>query len=154
AMTVEARTIAPAFDVSEAMYRAIRCPLLLIHGDGDRIQPHAKGEAVAALTGAELVTIPGGGHNPLGRVPAKCNALIIDFLRTSGLMPRATPRRSRERTVLYLSSPIGLGHARRDIAIVRELRALHPDLQVHWLAQDPVTRLLERNGERIHPLSD
>jgi pimeloyl-ACP methyl ester carboxylesterase len=32
------------------------------------------------LTGAELVTIPDGGHNPLGRSPAKCNALITDFL--------------------------------------------------------------------------
>ncbi len=28
-----------------------------------------------------------------------------------------------------------------------------PDLEVDWLAQDPVTRLLEANGERIHPLS-
>ena len=55
--------------------------------------------------------------------------------------------------MLYLSSPIGLGHGRRDIAIARELRKLHPDLQVDWLAQDPVTRLLEANGERVHPLS-
>ena len=54
--------------------------------------------------------------------------------------------------MLYLSSPIGLGHGRRDIAIARELRQLHPGLQVDWLAQDPVTRLLETNGENIHPL--
>jgi hypothetical protein len=46
-----------------------------------------------------------------------------------------------------------LGHGRRDIAIVRELRRMHPDLQVDWLAQDPVTRLLAAHGERIHPLS-
>lgn len=31
---------------------------------------------------------------------------------------------------------------------------MHPDIQVDWLAQDPVTRLLEANGENIHPLSD
>ena len=55
--------------------------------------------------------------------------------------------------MLYLSSPIGLGHGRRDIAIARELRRLHPRLHVDWLAQDPVTRLLEKSGERIHPLS-
>jgi predicted glycosyltransferase len=55
--------------------------------------------------------------------------------------------------VLYLSSPIGLGHARRDIAIARELRKIITDLQVDWLAQDPVTRLLEFSGETIHPLS-
>ena len=80
AKTVEARAIPPPFDVSEAMYRKIRCPVLMIHGDDDQIQPYARAQAVAELTGAELVTIPGGGHNPLGRFPAKCNALINDFL--------------------------------------------------------------------------
>jgi predicted glycosyltransferase len=54
---------------------------------------------------------------------------------------------------LYISSPIGLGHARRDVAIARELRALAPGLQIDWLAQDPVTRVLEEEGERIHPAS-
>jgi predicted glycosyltransferase len=54
---------------------------------------------------------------------------------------------------LYLSSPIGLGHARRDVAIAKELRSLHPDLEIDWLAQDPVTRVLEYESERIHPAS-
>ena len=45
ARTVEARAIAPSFDVSEAMYRKIRCPMLVIHGDDDRIQPHARGSS-------------------------------------------------------------------------------------------------------------
>jgi pimeloyl-ACP methyl ester carboxylesterase/predicted glycosyltransferase len=154
--TVEARTIVPPFDVTEPMYRKIHCPLLAIHGDNDQIQPHARGQLVAELTGGEFVTIAGGGHNPLGRFPAKCNALINDFLdRRLGLgAPRApVPRAPREKKVLYLSSPIGLGHGRRDIAIARELRRLHPRLHVDWLAQDPVTRLLEKSGERIHPLS-
>jgi hypothetical protein len=39
------------------------------------------------------------------------------------------------------------------VAIARELRRLHPDLEVDWLAQDPVTRVLEAGGERIHPAS-
>src|SRR5690242_18760558 len=60
---------------------------------------------------------------------------------------------SRKRRVLYLSSPIGLGHAMRDLAIARELRAIHPDAEIDWLAQQPVTAVLEANGERIHPLS-
>ena len=55
---------------------------------------------------------------------------------------RRASRRRKTKKALYLSSPIGLGHGRRDIAITRELRKLHPDLQVDWLAQDPVTRLL------------
>ena len=55
--------------------------------------------------------------------------------------------------VLYISSPIGLGHARRDVAIADELRRQHPDLEIDWLAQSPVTRVLEERGERIHPAS-
>ena len=158
--TIEARAVPPGFDVSAAMYQKIRCPMLFIHGDDDRIQPYARAQAAAAeVPGAEFVTIEGGGHNPLGRYPAKANALIADFLgRRLGLAApakaQAAPRTAtREKRALYLSSPIGLGHGRRDIAIARELRKLHPDLTVDWLAQDPVTRLLEASNERVHPLS-
>jgi predicted glycosyltransferase len=83
--------------------------------------------------------------------------LINDFLdRRLGIPApgrKQASRTARTRKLLYLSSPIGLGHGRRDIAIARELRKLHPDLQVDWLAQDPVTRLLDAHGERIHPAS-
>jgi predicted glycosyltransferase len=54
---------------------------------------------------------------------------------------------------LFVSSPIGLGHVHRDLAIVRELRAIVPGLKIEWLAQDPVTRVLKREGETIHPAS-
>jgi hypothetical protein len=37
--------------------------------------------------------------------------------------------------------------------VARELRALHPGIEINWLAQHPVTLLLEADGERIHPLS-
>jgi pimeloyl-ACP methyl ester carboxylesterase/predicted glycosyltransferase len=164
--TVEARIAPPGFDIGEAMYRKITCPMLVIHGDDDRLHPHARGKAVAELTGAEFVTIAGGGHNPLGRSPAKCNTLILDFLdrrlgvpgpkrQTASLQTtaRPTPRAGRAKRVLYLSSPIGLGHGRRDIAIARDLRTLHPGLEIDWLAQHPVTSLLDIHGERVHPLS-
>jgi predicted glycosyltransferase len=59
----------------------------------------------------------------------------------------------RPRRALYISSPIGLGHAQRDVAIAAELRKLHPDLEIDWLAQHPVTAVLETHGERIHPMS-
>jgi len=160
--TVEARSNPPGFDVGEAMYRKISCPMLVIHGDDDQLHPHARGKAVAELTGAEFVTIAGGGHNPLGRSPAKCNTLILDFLdrrlgipgpkRQTTARP-TTPRAGKAKRVLYLSSPIGLGHGRRDIAVARELRTLHPGLEIDWLAQHPVTSLLEIHGERVHPLS-
>jgi predicted glycosyltransferase len=59
----------------------------------------------------------------------------------------------RPKRALYLSSPIGLGHARRDLAIARELRMHHPGLQIDWLAQHPVTRVLADAGEKVHPAS-
>ena len=63
-------------------------------------------------------------------------------------MTRTTKR------AIFVSSPIGLGHAQRDVAIARALKKLVPDLEIDWLAQHPVTAVLEANGERIHPLSD
>jgi predicted glycosyltransferase len=60
---------------------------------------------------------------------------------------------SRPRRALYLSSPIGLGHARRDLAIAQHLRRLHPDLRIDWLTQHPVTQVLEDAGEHVHPAS-
>jgi predicted glycosyltransferase len=59
----------------------------------------------------------------------------------------------RRPRALYISSPIGLGHAQRDLAIARELRQLHPDLEIVWLAQHPVTKVLEAAGETVHPAS-
>ena len=159
ARTVEARAIAPAFDISAAMYRSITCPVLMISGDDDRIQPYARAQAVATATGAELVTIRGGGHNPLARFPALCNHTVAAFLNRvlATARPPAPARTShrarRERRVLYLSSPIGLGHGRRDLAVVRELRHRVPAMRIDWLAQDPVTRLLDAARETIHPLS-
>ena len=72
------------------------------------------------------------------------------------LPPAQTWRRARSRgtkRALFVSSPIGLGHAQRDVAIAKELRALVPEIEIDWLAQHPVTRVLEANGERIHPAS-
>jgi len=72
--------------------------------------------------------------------------------------PRPRARRwtralARRRRVLFISSPIGLGHAWRDVAIADQLRRLHPDVEIDWLAQHPVTAVLEARGERIHPAS-
>jgi pimeloyl-ACP methyl ester carboxylesterase/predicted glycosyltransferase len=137
----------------------LRCPVLVVHGDEDAIRPWATGARLAELAHGELVTIEGGGHAPHVRDPVKVNLLLREFAaslapRPAGAQGRAWTRAlRRRRRVLYVSSPIGLGHARRDLAIARELRALHPDLEVDWLAQHPVTRLLEAEGERIHPAS-
>ncbi len=76
------------------------------------------------------------------------------FESTTTPAPRSWTRAmARKRRALYISSPIGLGHPQRDVAIADELRALRPDLEIDWLAQHPVTAVLESRGERIHPLS-
>ncbi len=81
------------------------------------------------------------------------NRLLRDFICPPPATRRWERGRCRRRRALFVSSPIGLGHARRDVAIARELRRLHPDLEVDWLAQHPVTSVLEASGERIHPAS-
>ncbi len=134
----------------------VRCPVLVIHGDDDEIQSHARGAALADLTGGSLLTIAGGGHGPQGRDPIRVNEAIEQFVATVHPVARRqtwTRAACRRPRALYLSSPIGLGHARRDVAIATELRARHPDLQIDWLAQHPVTKLLESSGEHVHPAS-
>lgn len=152
----------------------VRCPVLVIHGDDDRIASHAAGVTLAELTGGRMVTIAGGGHIPMARDPVRINLLLRDFIeqthatKTAILAPPVAPAtapppyrdsliwtrgRNRRRRALYISSPIGLGHAQRDVAIAAELRALRPDLEIDWLAQNPVTKVLEARGERIHPAS-
>ncbi|MBS0396180.1 MAG: alpha/beta hydrolase, partial [Proteobacteria bacterium] len=141
----------------EELYRTVRCPTLVVHGDRDAIVPHARGQRVAEAIGAPLVTLEGSGHIPVARQPVVVNRLIRDFAdRTTGRLaaPRILRRGlGRARRVLYLSSPIGLGHGRRDLAIARRLRELRPELAIDWLAQHPVTVLLEQAGERVHPAS-
>jgi UDP:flavonoid glycosyltransferase YjiC (YdhE family) len=53
--------------------------------------------------------------------------------------------------ILYVSGSLGLGHVTRDLAIVRELRARHPDVGVSWLAAPPACRVLEQAGEKMIP---
>jgi hypothetical protein len=125
----------------------------VIHGDRDQIRPLAPGEALAEATGGKLVTLEGAGHIPSGRDPVKINLLLRDFICPPPAAPRWKRAGSRRKRALYISSPIGLGHARRDVAIAQELRRLHPDLEIDWLAQHPVTEILEGLGERIHPAS-
>jgi pimeloyl-ACP methyl ester carboxylesterase len=148
---------APTEADAEAICRQVRCPVLVVHGDQDGIVPYQTGVAVADWTGGQMVTIHGGGHAPNARDPVRANLLIRDFAEslvpgTPG--PRTWTRgRERRKRALYISSPIGLGHVRRDLAIAGELRARHPDLEIDWLTQHPVTQVLEERGERVHPAS-
>jgi pimeloyl-ACP methyl ester carboxylesterase/predicted glycosyltransferase len=132
----------------------VSCPTLVIQGTQDAIVGPARGAAVAAaIPHAQLITLEGCGHAPHLRDPVRTNILIRDFACPPVPVPRWSRGRSRRKRVLYISSPIGLGHVQRDVAIADELRKLHPDLEIDWLAQHPVTRVLEERGERVHPAS-
>ena len=130
--------------------RRARCPVLVIQGADDAITGPGRGIALAEATGGDLVLLEGSGHGPHVRDPVKVNLLLRDFVAPP--RPRLWVRgKSRPKRALYVSSPIGLGHAQRDAAIADELRKLHPELEIDWLAQHPVTAVLEARGERIHP---
>jgi pimeloyl-ACP methyl ester carboxylesterase/predicted glycosyltransferase len=144
--------------VLRGLAQDIDCPVLVIHGDQDKINPLRDGRALARLAGAELEVVEGAGHFPHGRKPVRVNLALRDFSEKAFGRRRSRRdanvyRRDGRPRALYVSSPIGLGHAQRDIAIAREMRRLNPDLQIDWLAQDPVTRVLEAEGEHIHPAS-
>jgi pimeloyl-ACP methyl ester carboxylesterase/predicted glycosyltransferase len=149
--------IEPSAADAEAIGRQVGCPVLIVHGDQDGIVPYETGVALARWTGGQLVTVHGGGHAPTLRDPVQVNLLIRSFAESvgPGNPPARTWTRARDRRkrVLYLSSPIGLGHVRRDLAIAAELRSRHPELQIDWLAQHPVSLMLEERGERVHPAS-
>jgi predicted glycosyltransferase len=137
--------------------KAITCPTLHIHGDEDDVAPYPWAVRLATELGGELVTIKGGGHLPQARDPVLVNDLLLELVART--MPRPPRHRAwtralaRPRRALYVSSPIGLGHAQRDIAIADELRLRHPDLQIDWLAQHPVTAVLTAREETVHPAS-
>src|SRR6185312_8341887 len=129
-----------------ALLARIDCPILVIHGSDDAIRPCASGARLAELADASLTVLEGSGHLPHARDPVKVNLLLRDFIAPAPPARTWVRGRSRRKRALYISSPIGLGHAQRDVAIADELRKLHPDLEIDWLAQHPVTRVLESHG--------
>ncbi len=148
----------PDRDEFHRLCAAIDYPVAVIHGDADICQTVERGREFAELAGGELHIIEGGGHLTLARDPVKVNHIIKQFVdRITGVPMQShmwTRGMSRAKRVLYLSSPIGLGHARRDLAIAQELRQQRPEVEIEWLAQDPVTTVLEAEGERVHPASE
>ncbi|HYB42650.1 MAG TPA: alpha/beta fold hydrolase [Candidatus Methylomirabilis sp.] len=152
-------------DVRELLPR-IGVPTLVMHGTRDRIVPHKVGQEVAEVVpGARFVSFDGGGHGLQGREAAKVNRLIGDFVSgrdvasvrippaAERMAPPPRPRTGRRR-ILWLSSPIGLGHIQRDVAIAKKLREIYPDAAVDFLAADPSRRVVEHLGERVHPGTD
>ena len=133
----------------------VACPSLVIHGDNDMICPHSDGAQLAEIIGGEFVTIEGGGRRPRSR---------------SGADQPPAPRLQRRRRRAAADAQLGareVPHGGRSTSARRSASATPgatwrsrascagscPDLEIDWLAQDPVTRVLEAEGERIHPAS-
>jgi pimeloyl-ACP methyl ester carboxylesterase/predicted glycosyltransferase len=154
-LTILAEAAAPVTRRDQlALAERVRCPVLVICGTEDRITVLPDAKALAKVTGGTLLELDGADHLPEGRRPFAVNVAIRKFVDPSfDRRPTGKSGGNGRKRALYVSSPIGLGHARRDVAIARELRELIPGLEIDWLAQDPVTRVLERERERIHPAS-
>ena len=78
---------------TEELAREVKCPGMVIHGDHDAISSVNRGRELARLMGAQLVVMPGVGHEPQSRWPQKVNAVLDDFL-TRADQPADDPRRS------------------------------------------------------------
>lgn len=63
----------------EAVVARVRCPVAVLHGTADQINPYAVGEELARLTRGSLLSVPGAGHGPLARYPVLVNREIRRF---------------------------------------------------------------------------
>jgi pimeloyl-ACP methyl ester carboxylesterase/predicted glycosyltransferase len=137
-----------------AQARQVQCPTLVIHGDDDRRVPYVKGQTIAELVpGARLLTVGGGGHLMVARDPAAFSLAVRGFIGAGPARSTWVRGMARKRRALFISSAIGLGHVQRDLAIAREMRALQPDLEIDWFTVPPASTYLEREGERLHPIT-
>jgi pimeloyl-ACP methyl ester carboxylesterase len=76
--------------------RTITVPTLVIHGSGDRLVTPSGGRATArAITGAQLLTIPGMGHDlPRQLWPQLIDAIAEHAARADSTVPAGTEARS------------------------------------------------------------
>jgi 3-oxoadipate enol-lactonase len=64
-----------------APVEAISVPVLVVHGDADRVVPVSNGRLLAScIPGAELAVLPGCGHVVHLEAPAELNRLVEEFL--------------------------------------------------------------------------
>jgi pimeloyl-ACP methyl ester carboxylesterase/predicted glycosyltransferase len=133
----------------------IHVPTLIVHGTEDRVCAYSANAPFLQCTipASALATLDGCGHAPHLRDSVRVNRLIRDFVGPPRTPDRWAHALTAKRRLLWVCSPIGLGHVQRDLAIVRELRRLRPGLEVHWLAADPVRSAVAQAGETVHPAS-
>ena len=134
----------------------VSCPVLVIQGTDDAITGPSRGIALAEATGG------GAGRCSRARATARTSATrsrSTCCCATSSLPPRAARRAgcagsSRRKRALYISSPIGLGHARARRGDRRRAAPHAPRPRDRLARPAPGHRACcEARGERIHPAS-
>ncbi len=92
-LETDAKTIlltaeAPGLDRERAtsLAQGLRCPTLVIHGDHDAISSVTRSEELAAHARAQLIVMPGVGHEPQCRWPTEVNT-ILDLFLTEHVLP-------------------------------------------------------------------
>jgi pimeloyl-ACP methyl ester carboxylesterase/UDP:flavonoid glycosyltransferase YjiC (YdhE family) len=140
-------------DVDEYL-QDIDIPCLIIHGTRDKvIHPSASQYLNKKITGSSTFLIPDAGHIFAHTWP-QVSRKIFTFLIPESPLPSPPSQKMTGHRILWISSPIGLGHVKRDFAILSAIREKMPDLIVHWLCVDPVRSYLKATGEVIHPMSE
>jgi pimeloyl-ACP methyl ester carboxylesterase len=77
--------------------RAVRCPLLVVHGDRDRLIPLAVAEGIAAKHGADMAVIAGAGHWLIAPSLAETvGGRTLAWIEGTGAAPRRRGRASVE----------------------------------------------------------
>ena len=78
---LEAEANRPLLGISGAqVFEGVKCPILVVHGTKDRIQPHETGVEAARLTNGGLLSMAGSGHAPHVRDPVRFNLVLRDFV--------------------------------------------------------------------------
>ncbi len=87
--TLIATAIGPEIDeaTTRELAERLTCPVLVIHGTDDAIRPFAAGEELAAITGGELIAMPGVGHCPQARKPVAVNLALREFVEKAITRP-------------------------------------------------------------------
>jgi pimeloyl-ACP methyl ester carboxylesterase/UDP:flavonoid glycosyltransferase YjiC (YdhE family) len=137
----------------DAELEKIGAPTLIVHGLEDKSTlPSAAEYLHHKIPRSRLILMPESGHGFFNTWPQVARQ-TLDFLKPPPERPRSRRSASAPR-ILWVSSPIGLGHVKRDLAIAAELRKRAPQTRIEWLASGPARSALEIMQEPIHPLSD
>jgi pimeloyl-ACP methyl ester carboxylesterase len=88
-MAIATRSVIATAGLAGHAYRRgiaeLSCPVLLLHGERDRLVPASAARAAArAHSSWELVVLPGVGHVPQLEAPHECTEAILGWLDSAG----------------------------------------------------------------------